>query len=296
MAFGPEDIQQLVVALTPVIQATVKEAVTAATATPPDLGADLGAELDAPGGDMGLDAAGGAPPLPGTGDPGLDTPGGEPGLDAPGGDEEVPDHYAKMCGAGTEAECDKYFADLDDGGKTSVRTAIDQDGNLDRKTKMKKYMAQPAASVAKYQKENGELRTRYAKLNRDHADLKTRYAKLESETATVRTEKRQAVRYQKLSDIAAQGYVLEPVDELADTETLNDEQFDKHCERIVAKYQRVQLGSLWTPKPLSYDGSTREAKSQKFAKQARDNVLAARAKGETIEYIAELERLIATAS
>lgn len=200
----------------------------------------------------------------------------------PDGDEPMAvDHYAQMCGMEDDDAASKYFADLDDESKEKVRASVDGDEDQDRKMKMEKYMSLPSPEssatespandmVAKYQKEAEDYRTRYQKLNTEHTTLKAAHDQLLAETTELRTEKRKAVRYQKLTEAQQEGYVIDLEQEYADTADFTDEQFDHHMAKTVTKYQKVPLGSLPIPKSQMKTGERPEEKTAKYSRLAKE--------------------------
>lgn len=144
----------------------------------------------------------------------------------------------------------------------------------------------------KYQKMHDDVRTQYAKLQREYGDLKTNYAKLQAEVDGANAEARKAVRYQKLTELNTQGYVFEVADEAAECESMTDEQFSRHCDRVVSRYQRIPMNMIPVPKSPKLDGNTDEEKRARYSKQAREIAAVNREKktGET-DYQKILEKL-----
>lgn len=111
----------------------------------------------------------------------------------------------------------KYMA----GGCSEVDMRAHRDG------KRKAAAPSPvAAPVAQYQRENDELRAELAKI-RAEQDLKERYSRLES--------------------LRGQGYCFDLDDEIQATAQYSQEQFQRHCERTITKYQRLPVGSATLP-------------------------------------------------
>lgn len=71
--------------------------------------------------------------------------------------------------------------------------------------------------------------------------LEERTKALEAELEKSKAEKRQAERYSRLADLEREGVELDVKEELADTADYSDDQFEKHLDRIAAKYSRIPL-------------------------------------------------------
>lgn len=88
---------------------------------------------------------------------------------------------------------------------------------------------------------------KYSLLERENADLKAKLAAAEGQLnerlAALETKERKVTRYSRLSQLREEGFVLDPDEEVAETLAHDDATFDKHCERIVKKYQRLPVGS-----------------------------------------------------
>lgn len=152
--------------------------------------------------------------------------------------------------------------------------------------------AKVKAKAAKYQKERDDSVRKYQKEVAAHRDTQTKYAKLEAEVNGYRAATRRAERYAKLSALASDGLVFEVEEELTDTESLNDEQFGKHCDRIATKYSRVPINrTLPQEKTPHKDGVPSAQRVAKYAKQAAENVAKARKERKSLDYFAELKRL-----
>ena len=154
MAFTPDDLNQILEALKPSMQAMIDMSMST-----PDAGIDAGLPGDVPPGPA-IDAPGG--------DPGLDAPGGPPGLDAAGGapamgappaapPSDVPDFdsmddESKLYGRGLGRKFMKYKKDegWDDDGESSFMSNLDDDD----KSHLGSYM--------KYMCDDEDGKTRYA--------------------------------------------------------------------------------------------------------------------------------------
>lgn len=113
--------------------------------------------------------------------------------------------------------------------------------------KRDKYMggAQPAAMPTQYSKSAAadQARIEKARYERENEGLRRRVEVLER-------DKREAERYQKLTAKQAEGFVFDLEDELNDTRDMNDQQFERHLARI-ERYERAplsdQVPALHTP-------------------------------------------------
>ncbi|MDE2104183.1 MAG: hypothetical protein KGL39_43505 [Patescibacteria group bacterium] len=197
---------------------------------------------------------------------------GEPSADLPQTEPEDKNEakraveLMKKYGADHE-EAKAAFDALDDDGKRKcMQYALDADGDdkvepddeqrqAEEEARRKEEEAvNPEASKMNYAKAIEQVRKnsvpleKFAKLERDHSDLKSNYSKLqkrvEDAEAAATKEKRVAVRYKKLRDLEAEGYQLDPAEEIKDCEDLTDEQFDKHVAKIHKNYQRMESQAL----------------------------------------------------
>jgi len=152
--------------------------------------------------------------------------------------------------------------------------------------------------AVKYAKDNADLRVKYEREVKARRNAETELTALKSRVDSIEASGRKATRYQKLSALQNEGYVLDPDEEIAEVESFADDQFTKHCERIVAKYQRVPLGQLPIPASPKYDGTKQGAadKYEKCVAKAKDNCLAAHQQGKQLDYAAELKRLVEESS
>jgi hypothetical protein len=97
--------------------------------------------------------------------------------------------------------------------------------------------------------------------------LESRLQKLEAENGKLRNERAAALRFSRLSDLRARGFVFEIAEELEDTASFSDEQFDRHCKRIPQRYQKAVVGNDFLPTPRVSD-----AKPDKYEKALGDKV------------------------
>lgn len=149
--------------------------------------------------------------------------------------------------------------------------------------------------VAKYQREAEEFRSKYQKEFREHSELKAKYQKLEAQANESKKEALKVSRYQKLSEVAAEGYVVDPKDEMLDCESMTDAQFDRHVDKIRAKYAKVPLGQLPSEREQTRPTSGGEEDIKKrtsYSKQARQIVEERRGKGEkNVDFVKVLEEV-----
>lgn len=204
-----------------------------------------------------------------------DTTEGSPGMEA---DSGLPTPDAEVPVPAAEPEVPKPTEDIPERYSTEESDSDDD--------------AKPA-TVAKYRKRATDLQIKYQKevtARRKAEDERDQY---KSRIDAAESEAVKAVRYQKLSELQASGYVLDPDEEIVEASAMSEEQFQKHTDRIVQRYQRVPTGMMVGIKPSPFtNGTASTEKSQKYAKQASENVLAARNKGVKIDYATELNRLV----
>lgn len=131
---------------------------------------------------------------------------------------------------------------------------------------------QGAPMVQKYRREVGDLRMKYRKEVAAHRETAQKYAKLQAEVGKIRQQGRRAERYQKLSGLHMEGFVFDVDEEVQDTADLSDAAFEKHCDRIVSKYQRIPSGSLPMPRPAVRGQGDDQQRREKYAKQAAENL------------------------
>lgn len=174
-------------------------------------------------------------------------------------------------------------------------------------------MAADNAEVARYQKEAADYRKQAEKLAGENRELREKYqkavegqkasdSKLEELTdrlASLEGDRRKAVRYQKLGELQNKGYTFDVEEELTDCQEMSDAQFNRHCERIAAKYQRVPTGVVTAGVKLASAQTTPSEtkdsrKRERYSKLAMDAVMASRAPGSAkrLEFPAEFNRLM----
>lgn len=158
------------------------------------------------------------------------------------------------------------------------------------KKKPVKFSKQPAPGMTlqQYAKENQQLRQRYEKTTLELRSTKEELAAVKSKVDAAEAEKKKVLRYSKLDGLRLQGLVINVDEELADTEPLNDEQFDKHCTKIVERYAKAPIGRpLYVPPAEKRDGVPRDEKVQRYAKVAADVALDLQKKtGKPVDYAA----------
>lgn len=116
----------------------------------------------------------------------------------------------------------------------------------------------PNAQPAQYSRSNPTQalpsRAEIARYQRENRELTERIKKLEQRNTA-------QARYSRLSELA-HDYVFDVDEELADVEALDDQQFTRHCERIVARYSRRpnegDAAPLYTPHLPSQRGPKHE--------------------------------------
>lgn len=165
----------------------------------------------------------------------------------------------------------QYMSDCDDEAKDHFAKYEADDEFKDFYGRLSQYMSdeepetyQEDDDVAKesYKRER-KLKDDYAKLRRDHDELK---ATVDSQ----KQEARRAVRYQRLNELSFQ-YALDADEEIKDVESMSDEAWDKHQDRIVNRYQRIPAGERIL-NPSSYakaDDDDKGPKPEHF-KKARE--------------------------
>lgn len=159
----------------------------------------------------------------------------------------------------------------------------------------------PASSAAQsrrldYKKQFDDLSLKYQKLNKEHAETVGRLKVLEAGIGAIQANERRAVRYSKLKELEMQGYTLDTDVEVAETADLSDEKFGRHLERIKANYHRVPLDSIPYLKPSQHDPRANDmGKRSEQAKEARRRVEYAKSEGKKLDYFKALEAVKAEA-
>ena len=83
------------------------------------------------------------------------------------------------------------------------------------------------------------VRTELARYRRENTELRQRVQKIEQEKVT-------QARYSRLSDLSRE-YAMDLDEEVADTMALNDQQFERYCEKIVARYSKLPTANDGRP-------------------------------------------------
>lgn len=213
----------------------------------------------------------------------------EDSLGQPGDDEEEEEEDLEDM-EDLDAIGDEESAEYDE---TELNPDDEDDDMADEKTPPVDELDDKKKAV-KYAKERDEIKVKYEKEVKARRAAETELTDLKSRVDSIESTGRKAVRYQKLSSLQSEGYVLDPDEEIIEVESFADDQFDKHCDRIVAKYQRVPLGQIPIPPSEKYDGN-RKGKAEKYERaceKAKENCLSAAEKGESLDYGRELKRLL----
>lgn len=279
-----EDIQQIVMALTPVVKQQIDEAmagmksVTGEGATDADDYSDL--DLD---NDTDLDVG---DDLEGLDDEQSDENGDDADLEDDG---ELPEIDEEMP-ADDESEQSGDEPDSDDEPPPPKPSGSDEG----EKMATEKKPDDKDMTKEKYARENADLRERYHKAEERATKAEERLALLEGQVGEIRAEKVKAQRYSKLNDLLNAGYVLTIDDELKDCEPLNDEQFGRHCDKIVQRYARAPLGqSVFVPPSPKRDGVPQDEKRERYSKAAQEKTLELRSKGHKAEFETVLANIAA---
>lgn len=299
MQFSPEDLQQFVAAMKPVVEQICSEQMAAFIKSQPGGGDgdDLGDDLDGdemPGDELGL----GDDPDLDVGDDldGLDDPEGDDldGLDADGDGLDADDAGDDM-DLGDDSddsppEIDDEMPAGDVAGESDETEPLASDEDEEDEDKMSSEAS--AAAVQKYQKEASDLRQKYAKVEARAKDAEGKLKVAEVELAALRAEKRKAERYSKLAVLESEGVAFDKDEEFTDTEPLNDEQFDRHLDKMRTKYQRAPVGRpLYVPASEFRDGVPGDEKRERYAKDATRVTLELRDRGIKTEYSAVLANI-----
>lgn len=303
---SPEDLQQIVEALKPTIQAIVDSATVQADETlPPDASAMP---------DASMDPAAMAPPPDAQMDDGIPNPDsmdddsklyakglgrkfmkyfkdGELGEDSKGFHDSLDDDDKKHLGSFMKYMCDddgakqKYserYAKSPIGGEDITEKPGDSSpsGSMNEE-EMKK--GEPE-KYRKLRKERDDSVLQYRKLQADHESLRTRYAKQEVELVEVRKKEKYSKRYSEMMELEGEGYVLEAKEEVEATIDFTEDQWDAHKHRIRKCYNKVSGEII----PIGHDRAKKfpsgEDKSEKYAKTATALVQKYRKEGRELSY------------
>ncbi len=124
--------------------------------------------------------------------------------------------------------------------------------------------------------EDPELKARYARQQREIEELRNSVAQLSQAREAEQKSSRENERYNRLSALHNE-FVFDIKDEVESTKDLSDEQFNRHCGRIVANYSRIPLGVVMYTPPLEVVESDRQ--TRELADAAVERVQTERAKG-----------------
>ncbi len=272
MALSDDDLKQIVAAVSDLCDSKIQEATAPMLEALQALQPPLDPTAVDPAADPANPAAPGDPAMPGDPappdvptDPAASNvpPVASPAPSTPNGDDPMPDPE--------KPEKKKPYAAGDE------RPSPDAPGENEKDKLM-----------GKYRKERDELRVRYQKLEADH---KTATAEL----TQLRGTTQKATRYAKCVELRDVGYVVDPDEELADTASHTDEQFEKHVEMIKRSYQRVPNRPLAREKPQDAplseqsEQSPEVLKRQRYSKKARELAQAEADKGNSLSFDAAFE-------
>lgn len=274
-AFAPEDIAQIVAAFKPVIQSMFDDQESRVMAALDEKlqAAGLGDDDLSDEAPLGLDDELEPELEPGLGDELGDEPpaelGDEPALD-PETDLETDEEPEPM--AATPAK---------PGAAAPTAPAADATGNDKEK-------------ATRYQKERDEYRAKYQKLVTENRELADAKRNLEVEVETLRGDSAKLNRYQRLSALEREGYVLDVDAENAETAEMTEDQFERHTERIKRNYQRIPMGGVPAeqPRPLKEGiGATEDPDFRiKYSKRAGELYKAAESRNEAPNWNACVEQ------
>lgn len=113
------------------------------------------------------------------------------------------------------------------------------------------------------------------KYRKEHADLKAKYSRLESEHKKViadrdnlRREKVKAERYSKLTSFQTEGILVDPDKEIDEVVGMTEVQWEQHQGRIKDKYRRAPIGTVLPGGKMANDPSI-AARTERSAKARR---------------------------
>lgn len=300
----PADLQQIVAAIVPIVKQQVDEAVAGMKGETQPGSDGLGDEL----GDESLDGADG---LDLENDPSLDVGEDLDGLDDDVRDDDIAFPPENDEQTNDDSDLDSLDDDEEEAELTDLGDENDDDSDIpatpepsgedeeeepmataaapkkpDEKKKPEPFAKAPGEMTREdYAKENRMLHQRYQKAVTELAETKTELAAVKADVNSIKQDKVKAERYAKLNDLRISGVVLEVADELKDTADFTDEQFLRHCTKIVERYQRAPVGvGLPIPRSQNHDGVPRDEKAQKYAKAATDKTLELRGRGIQVEF------------
>ncbi len=288
MELAPEQMQQFVAALRPMIEEIVAEKMDSKGPSEDELMADVEDEGNDEPTDVETDS-----------DMALDADATD--VAPPPKDDATATPYAKMCGfdsQGDEAGAKKYMAELGPDERSGVVSAVEADADTDRKMRMQKYMADPAApddeatmpmpaKYAKAHRERTEYRTRYEKEVAARKSIEQERDTLKSQIESVNREKRKADCYQKFAELQGQGFMFDAeteMGEIADSGFTNDAVEAR--VKLIQRYARVPLGGRYLPVPKAekVDYTDDREKRAVLSDKARAKASQYRKEGKHITY------------
>lgn len=259
------DIQQIVQALIPTIDAKITEKTNALNKAVAAVTMAQEADDDTDDGELEPEAPAGM-------EPAAPPPPGQPPLPGAGpADADPSKPPAKAPPFGKPAAADKSPGD--DKKKPPKRFSRSAPGEPD--------MADQNPEVARYQKERDEFKSQRDELSVKYSKQTEELTAAQAKLAEVETEKRKAVRYNRLKEKLDLGYQFDLTKEAEYTGSFSDEQFDAHVTHSIERYQRVPLGQLpGIEKPILRTGVPDQEKAQKYAKVAEKVCLDLKIPGE----------------
>lgn len=266
---GSSEFAQMVEALGPILDARIEAAIAKLIPAPQVLQPPDDAGAVPPGGvaDPAALAAGGSP-----------SPGDADALN--GGDDlgdDADDVNPDGADADADADNDSPLSKSKEPKMAADKTPAAPPADDEDDSKLT-----PEKKAAKYQKRHDEVSTKYSKLLVEHRTVTDERDSLKREVESSKLATRKAERYQKLAQIQQGGggyaFNFDPSDEAEETIGFSDEQFSKHCDKIITRYQKVPTSMLPVPKAIEVGNKDHQTKA-KYSKRAVDIVTAARAAG-----------------
>lgn len=292
MALSPEDIQQIVEALRPTIEDIVDSRLGGGAI-----------EGDEPLPQDGVESPEGAegeemPPMP----EGGAVPAGE---GEPEGEEEGEEDMGKAMFA---KACAKYSLDKSNADINGARQYMASMSEADRKA-VDKYMcsckaskaekeqyakcctsaaaesyakASEKAEVERYRREVSAQATKYRKLADKYQKLQSDLVEAKDELTMARRQLRYSKINERLSELEAQGYVIDRDQEVQFLAALPDDQMESHYKRITQHYAKAP-GGIIAPS-LIEPSVPSQTRSAKYAKAAGDATQQLRMKNPRVSY------------
>jgi len=220
----------------------------------------------------------------------------DPGVSDSGSDDESPDKKSKYS-ADANVGRDFFVIDPDKEPAMADKNAADAI-TAEQVKRYQKERDDAKADLAKVTKERDEIRAKYQKEVEVRRGSETELNALKERVEKIEASERRAVRYQKLAEIASKGYTFDVEEEIEDVKDVSQEAFDKHCERILSKYQRVPTDMLPVAASDRLDharrvkGDGEAERRERFSKIAQDNCVRD-GKHKPGDFKAEFERLLA---